>query len=56
MLELQLLALEMAAAYQFGNVDPHPAPWPKASVTLVPPAISMEIRVRTSENSQRSAA
>ena len=37
MLELQLLALEMAAAYRFTGVAPNPAPWPKASVTLIPP-------------------
>ena len=30
MLELQLLALEMAAAYRFTGVSPNPAPWPKA--------------------------
>jgi len=35
MLELQLLALEIAAAYQFGSVTPRPAPWPKPSVTLI---------------------
>jgi cytochrome P450 len=56
MLELQLLALEMAAAYEFSNVHPMPAPRPKASVTLVPPPISIEIAIRGTRRSQRSAA
>jgi cytochrome P450 len=46
MLELQLLALEIAAAYRFTGVSPNPAPWPKASVTLVPPAMSIKIELR----------
>jgi cytochrome P450 len=46
MLELQLLALEMAAAYRFTGVAPNPAPWPKASVTLVPPAMNIDIELR----------
>jgi cytochrome P450 len=46
MLELQLLALEMAAAYRFTGVSPNPAPWPKASVTLVPPAMTIDIELR----------
>jgi cytochrome P450 len=46
MLELQLLALEMAAAYRFTGVSPNPAPWPKASVTLIPPAMSIDIELR----------
>lgn len=46
MLELQLLALEIAAAYRFTGVSPNPAPWPKASVTLVPPAMSINIELR----------
>src|SRR5260370_19644918 len=46
MLELQLLALEMAAAYRFTGVSPNPAPWPKASVTLVPPAMNIAIELR----------
>ena len=46
MLELQLLALEIAAAYRFTGVSPNPAPWPKASVTLVPPAMSISIELR----------
>ncbi|NEU96765.1 cytochrome P450 [Bradyrhizobium sp. UFLA 03-164] len=46
MLELQLLALEIAAAYRFTGVSPNPAPWPKASVTLVPPPMTIDIEVR----------
>lgn len=46
MLELQLLALEMAAAYRFTGVSPNPAPWPKASVTLIPPAMTIDVELR----------
>ncbi|WP_245350758.1 cytochrome P450 [Bradyrhizobium sp. UFLA03-84] len=46
MLELQLLALEIAAAYRFTAVSPNPAPWPKASVTLIPPPMTIDIEVR----------
>src|SRR5260221_9512598 len=46
MLELHLLALEMAAAYRFTGVSPNPAPWPKASVTLVPPAMTIDVELR----------
>ena len=46
MLELQLLALEMAAAYHFTGVSPNPAPWPKASVTLIPPTMNIAIELR----------
>jgi len=44
MLELQLMALEFASSYVFERVDPVPAPWPKASVTLLPPPIQISIR------------
>lgn len=56
MLELQLLVLELAAAYQFDSASPHPAAWPKPSVTLVPPDMSIEIRLRNIKRTQRSAA
>jgi cytochrome P450 len=56
MLELQLLALEIAAAYRFGTVSPFPAPWPKPSVTLIPPEISIQIGLRKTVVAQRPAA
>jgi cytochrome P450 len=56
MLELQLLALEMAAAYQFGEVTPSPAPWPTPLVTLIPPDMSVEIRLRQLKDMRRTAA
>ena len=57
MLELQLLALEMAAAYEFRNARPNPAPWPQAAmVTLYPQPISIEIGIRESRHWQRIAA
>jgi cytochrome P450 len=56
MLELQLLALEMAAAYQFGEVTPSPAPWPTPLVTLIPPDMSVEVRLRQIRDTQRTAA
>jgi cytochrome P450 len=56
MLELQLLALELAAAYRFGEVRPFPAPWPKASVTLIPPPMTIEVELRDQAATKRSAA
>ncbi|HEY0440987.1 MAG TPA: cytochrome P450 [Xanthobacteraceae bacterium] len=56
MLELQLVALEIAAAYRFNGVTPNPAPWPKASVTLIPPPMRIGIALRETANAQRSAA
>ena len=56
MLELQLLALEIAAAYRFGDFSPRPAPWPKPSVTLVPPDMSIEIQPRELKRSESVAA
>ena len=56
MLELQLLALEIAGAYHLRNVRPFPAPWPKASVTLIPPPMTIDITVRDSAPRERSAA
>ena len=41
-----MLALEIAAAYRFTAVSPNPAPWPKASVTLIPPPMTIDIEVR----------
>jgi cytochrome P450 len=56
MLELQLLALELAAAYRFENARPHPAPRPKAAVTLIPPEITIDIRLRDTRQAHASAA
>lgn len=56
MLELQLLALEMAAAYRFVSVAPDPAPWPKASVTLIPPPMAIRIEVRQGKAREKTAA
>jgi cytochrome P450 len=46
LLELQLLALEMAASLEFKDVSPFPAPRPKPSVTLIPPQIRIEVGLR----------
>jgi hypothetical protein len=56
MLELQLLALEMAASVELSTVSATPAPWPKPSVTLVPPDILIEIAPRETRRSQSFAA
>jgi cytochrome P450 len=56
MLELQLLALEIASAYRFSGVTPYPAPAPKPSVTLLPPDMTIDIRLRESQIAERSAA
>lgn len=55
MLELQLLALEIAASYRFASVTPNPAPWPKASVTLIPPPMSISVSLRSNDQ-KRSVA
>lgn len=46
LLELQLLALEMAASLEFRDATPFPAPRPKPSVTLIPPQIRIEVGLR----------
>lgn len=56
MMELQMLALEIASAYEFGQATPSPAPWPKPSVTLIPPDMSVEIRLRQMRDARRTAA
>lgn len=56
MMELQLLALEIAATYQIANVVVQPAPQPRASLTLLPPHISMQFRLRERTISRESAA
>jgi cytochrome P450 len=56
MMELQLLALEIAATYQIANVAVDPAPQPRASLTLLPPHISMQFRLRERASSRECAA
>ncbi len=56
LLELQLLALEFSSAFRLSNATPIRAPWPKASVTLIPPAIEIGLRVRTHNISEVVAA
>jgi cytochrome P450 len=46
MLELQLIALEMAAAFDLKVLSSVPASAPKSSITLLPPPITMSISVR----------
>jgi cytochrome P450 len=56
MLELQLIALEFASAYSFGQVSPYPAPRPIPSVTLIPPEMQIDIRVREATRLHASVA
>ncbi len=56
MLELQLIALEFASAYTFGHVTPYPAPRPIPSVTLIPPEMRIDIRVRETTRLHASVA
>lgn len=53
MLELQLLALEMAAAYSFRAEKPTEPLWPKPSVTLVPPEMKIGIALREPHQEER---
>jgi cytochrome P450 len=46
MLELQLLALEIASAFEIEVKSTVPAPPPTSSVTLVPPRILLSLRIR----------
>jgi cytochrome P450 len=45
-LELQLLALQFAATYRVELVGQPPRPWPRASVTLIPPSINLSLQLR----------
>ncbi|HVL71797.1 MAG TPA: cytochrome P450 [Beijerinckiaceae bacterium] len=56
MLELQLLALELASAYRFEHIDEEPPGRPKASVTLIPPPMRLWVQVRQSDAERASAA
>ena len=46
LLELQLIALEFATAFDLTVVSQVPAPRPKPSVTLIPPEIRIEAHPR----------
>ncbi|CCQ72902.1 putative Unspecific monooxygenase,cytochrome P450 superfamily [Magnetospira sp. QH-2] len=46
MVELQLMALEFASAFEFTGVTPNPAPLPKPSLTLVPPRMEVTVKPR----------
>lgn len=56
MLELQLIALEFASAFAFGAVAPYPAGRPVPSVTLLPPAMRIPVRIRERVQVHASAA
>lgn len=57
LLELQLIALEIASAYTLDNAAVAPAPEPRASLTLLPPTISIDFQPRErAVASQYSAA
>jgi cytochrome P450 len=56
MLELQLIALEFASAFSFGQVTPYPAPRPIPSVTLIPPQMQIDIRIREAVHVRASVA
>jgi cytochrome P450 len=56
MLELQLIALEFASAFSFGQVKPFPAPKPIPSVTLIPPEMQIDIRVRLNKTMHTHAS
>jgi cytochrome P450 len=46
LLELQLIALQMASTFKMTIIGKPPAPRPTASVTLIPPEIRLSLRVR----------
>lgn len=56
MLELQLIALEFASAYSFGQMEPGTVPKPIPSVTLIPPEMKISIRIRETIHVHTSAA
>jgi cytochrome P450 len=55
LLELQLLALEFSAAFSIGICGEIPKPMPLPSVTLIPPPMKIELRVRGTDRSQHGA-
>jgi cytochrome P450 len=46
LLELQLLALEMASAFSIDLLSPRPAGRPRPSITIVPPSIRLRLTTR----------
>lgn len=56
LLELQLVAIELAATYKFVLKSQYPAPLPKPSITLVPPPIEIGISLRKGGLSRSEAA
>jgi cytochrome P450 len=56
MLELQLIALEMASAFDLTALSAVPAGAPKSSITLLPPPITMSIRLRADRQAGQMAA
>lgn len=55
-LELQLLALELASAFEMVSVTPDPAPWPEPAVTLIPPPLRIAVRPRERRVGAEAAA
>lgn len=56
LLELQLMALEMCSAFRFEGASPSKPGWPRASVTLIPPAIEISIGIRADMAAAPAAA
>lgn len=56
MLELQLIALEMASAFNLTVLSAVPAEAPKSSITLLPPPITMSIGLRADRKTGQMAA
>ena len=56
LLELQLVALEFAAAFRMNSSASGKMPTPIASVTLIPPRIDITVELASSDLSKREAA
>ena len=55
-LELQLIALEFASAYRVNAIGELPQPWPRPSVTLIPPPIKLRLTLRGRRRLNEEAA